>query len=121
MSDRRSAATPGDLRRAVERAARRSANTPPALRPAADGPARLTLHARGRAAELGFPVDEVLACASEPEVTYGGNQGNPHERVHQRGSCAVVYNFATGSVVTVLLRTESDWEHGLHTRHNMPS
>lgn len=81
----------------------------------------LSRHALSRAKELGFDESEVLRCVISPEQTYGGDPKYPGaRRVHQRRDCACVIDTATRTVVTVLLRNTGLWQHGTHTRWDMP-
>lgn len=76
---------------------------------------RLTVHARARAAELGFTVAEVLLAAVDPEVTYRSRRF-PDMATHQRGDLAVACWPDTRTVCTVLLRSAERWEHGRDVR-----
>ena len=88
------------------------AATPAVARPLAW---RLTPHARSRAAEFGFTVEEVVACANEPTLAYDSDatRYGRDERVHKRGRVACIVRPSKKTVVTVLLPKIDKWEHGL--------
>jgi hypothetical protein len=84
-------------------------------------PVHFSVHARARMQELGFHETEVLQCVAAPEQTYAGDPAHPPgRRIYQRHDCAVVVDDSTRTVVTVLLRTTSWWQHGLHTHRTHP-
>ena len=74
-------------------------------------------HARERAVELGFSLDDLLWCVARPEQSYpcAGVEGRGR-RINQRGDLAVVVDEPSHRVVTVLLRTPELWVHGRDTR-----
>lgn len=85
------------------------------------GSVRLTKHAAMRADELGFHETELMHCIANPENTYPGAPAyGPNRRVFQRGECCCVVDLPAQVVVTVLLRTPAEWEHGMHTRRVLP-
>lgn len=74
-------------------------------------------HGRGRAAELGFSINEVLLTAAYPEVSYVSGPGYPPgAMLHQRGDCAVAVLPSRRLVLTVLLRKTEQWTHGVDKR-----
>ncbi len=83
--------------------------------------AYLTPHALLRAAELGFHETEVLSCIASPESTYPGHPTyGPGRRLVQRGDCCCVIDASGKAIITVLLRTQAEWEHGVHRRGQLP-
>jgi hypothetical protein len=77
----------------------------------------LSPHAQHRARELGFHESDVLRCVIAPEQTYtSGPCYPPGRRTYQRSDCACIVDTAVGIVVTVLLRHNQPWHHGVHTR-----
>jgi|GEM_PF-5308377 len=81
----------------------------------------LSHHAQHRARELGFHESEVLLCVISPEQTYGCGPRYPSERrTYQRIDCACIVDTTLGVVVTVLLRHNKSWQHGIHTRSFAP-
>lgn len=85
----------------------------------------ITGHARTRAQELGFSLEDILAALRCPEITY---------RQTDRGDTAFMYllgDIAIGAKVdpvagervacTVLLRRDSEWEHGKDRRERTPA
>ncbi|MFE5108464.1 hypothetical protein [Streptomyces sp. NPDC056663] len=77
----------------------------------------LSPHAQHRARELGFHESDVLLCVISPEQTYGSGRHYPSERrTYQRLDCACIVDTAVGVVVTVLLRHNQPWRHGIHAR-----
>jgi hypothetical protein len=82
---------------------------------------RVSQHAAARALELGFHEAEVLSCVAAPEQTYVGSSDHRQgRRLYQRGDCTIVLDEANRTVVTVLLRSASPWQHGVHDRIRCP-
>lgn len=80
----------------------------------------LSPHAQRRALELGFHETDVLQCVIAPEQTYdSGPRYLSGRRTYQRFDCACVVDTAVGVVVTVLLRRNQPWRHGVHTRNTV--
>lgn len=78
---------------------------------------RLSHHARRRAQELGFAVNEVLLAAAEPEQSYvSAKRYGEDTYVHQRGDLAVAVHRPDRMVLTVLLRRQDEWTHGVDVR-----
>lgn len=85
------------------------------------GGAHLTSHAVARASELGFHETEVLSCLAAPESTYPAHPAyGPGRRLVQRGECCCVIDASGKTIITVLLRTQAEWEHGVHRRGQLP-
>lgn len=80
---------------------------------------QITNHARSRAQELGFTINEVLLAAADPEQSYVSSSARYDSGgyVHQRGDLAVVVNRESKTVITVLLRRKDQWEHGKDQRN----
>lgn len=76
----------------------------------------LCSHARKRAAELGFPLIELLRAAADPEQAYEQSRYGPGRWMHQRGDVAVAVNRQTRTVITVVLRRQDNWVHGTDRR-----
>jgi hypothetical protein len=53
--------------------------------------------------------DDVLLAVADPEVTYNAYDYGPGRFVNQRGHLAVVVAPSTRTVITVLLRSDDDW------------
>lgn len=77
---------------------------------------KVTPHARERAEELGFTLDEVIYAAQRPEVAYGAPDHGPDAFVYQRGDIALGVIPKHKVVQTVLLRSEKRWVHGKDKR-----
>lgn len=73
---------------------------------------RITDHARGRAEELGFTINEVLLTAGDPENVYPTPSHGEDEWIHQRGKLSLGVIHGSRVIKTVLLRTDRQWEHG---------
>ncbi len=92
---------------------------PTRLRVEAEGPllnpARATIssHARKRATELGFTLEQVLRCISSWEQSYVCHpRHGPGRRTYQLGKLAVILHEPSNTIVTVLLRQQDRWIHG---------
>lgn len=69
-------------------------------------------HARERVDDRGFwPLDVVDACES-PEMTATASKYEPDRRRHVRGNLVVIVNPTDRTVITVLLRSEDEWNDG---------
>jgi hypothetical protein len=80
----------------------------------------LSSHAQLRALELGFHESDVLRCVIAPEQTYGSGPRYPSgRRTYQRSDCACVVDTTVGVIITVLLRYNQPWQHGVHTRNSV--
>ena len=80
---------------------------------------RLSWHAQVRAAELGFTSAEVEACVGFPEQSYPSHSSyGPGRHMYQRGILAVVVDIHNNVVITVLLRTQRRWTHGIDDRRS---
>lgn len=74
---------------------------------------QITDHARSRAEELGFTMNDVLLAAGDPENVYETPEHGPDNYVHQRGKLALGVVRGPRVIKTVLLRTERTWAHGV--------
>lgn len=78
---------------------------------------RLSWHAQKRAAELGFTSADVEKCVRFPEQSYPSHPSyGPGRRMYQRRTLAVVVDIDNNVVITVLLRTQRRWTHGVDDR-----
>lgn len=78
----------------------------------------LSWHARKRSQELGFTQAEIAECLTAPEQSYPSHVSyGPDRRTCQRGHLCVVIDNLTQTVITVLLRTQRTWVHGVDDRH----
>jgi len=79
---------------------------------------RLSRHARDRAHELGATGRDIALCVTRSEQSYpqhpryAGAEGGSR-RVYQRDGLAVVVDESNRVVVTVLLRRQQQWVHGV--------
>ena len=81
---------------------------------------RLTRHALSRMLELKVEPVDVLLCVARAEQSWQQLRNQRLQSVLQRGDIAVVMEPNTKTVITILLRTEEDWEHGKHTTEFIP-
>lgn len=78
----------------------------------------VSLHARQRATELGFTLNDVYLAVEHPEVTYvSSDEYGKSAFIHQRGDCAVAVLRDRKVVQTVLLRRTDEWLHGRDRRN----
>ena len=71
---------------------------------------RITGHARQRARSRGFGLRDVLLTAAGPDLAYEQSNYGPGRWVHQRGDIGAVVHRSTKTVITVLLRSEVQWD-----------
>lgn len=70
---------------------------------------RLAGHARARAHARGFDLRDVLLTAADPEVSYEQSNYGEGRWMHQRGDIGVAVHLPSKTVITVLLRSEAEW------------
>ena len=72
----------------------------------------LTEHARKRAMEMGLHPDVILQAVVDPEISWTSRApGQKRDRtVAQRGDIAVVSDTKSGAIITVLHRTDDEYE-----------
>ena len=96
-------------------------NVIPKALPAAMNP-QLTWHARKRMHSLGFTIRDVANAITEPRWTRPNGPGHPADCMVSVGQdLLVVWNPRTREVLTVLLRTDEPYEHGVHHRLQLPT
>lgn len=55
---------------------------------------------------------EVLLTAADPEVSYEQSNNGEGRWTHQRGDIGVAVHLPSKTVITVVLRTEAEWNDG---------
>jgi hypothetical protein len=68
----------------------------------------LTEHARMRALQRGFPVEQVLRCAARPAFTTPGDTQNT--RAHFLDDMLLIVDPSTKDVITVMFRRDDDYQ-----------
>lgn len=88
----------------------------------AEADLRYTGHALARMSSLGFTGQDVLAAVTSPLWTRPNGPGHPADRTVCVGpDLLVVWQPASRTVITVLLRTGIPYRHGDHTREHPPT
>lgn len=81
----------------------------------------LTWHARQRMTTLGFTSQDVLSTVVNPEWTRPNGHQHPQNCVVCVGpELLVVWDPRTREVLTVMLRSDERYEHGIHSRGDLP-
>lgn len=71
---------------------------------------RPTKHAVAKMTARDVAWAEVMEVLQRPEVVYRDTRRSPRQQVMQRGDLAVVVDPADGAVITVLLRSDQQWD-----------
>lgn len=91
-------------------------------RPCAESGLQYTGHALARMSSLGFTTQDVLAAVTAPLWTRPNGPGHAADRTVCVGSdLLVVWQPASRTVITVLLRAGIPYRHGYHTREHPPT